>query len=263
MVKAFLRRVEFELSKQGSRFMPEPEDVMLVSYPKSGNTWVRALVSHLVKPRSSLLDMERIVPDVYKSRGSALRKAHRFPCGGRLIKSHQSFRPDYKRVIYISRDPRAVCVSYYHYLRGVRNSREVSEMSLEDFVPLFLSGSIDGCGSWAEHVQSWECAERADMLRLTYEGLKSNPEEKLRLICDFLRIDCTEDDLYSAVGDCSIEKLREREDREGRYWAERQQSAPEAHFFRSGTSSFSELSPVAREQISRKWGDQMLRLGYR
>ena len=208
--------------------------------------------------------MERFVPDVYKSRGRALRKAPRFPCGGRLIKSHQSFRPDYKRVIYITRDPRAVCVSYYHYLRGVRNNRMVSEMSLNDFVPLFLSGSIDGYGSWAEHVQSWECAERADMLRLTYEGIKSNPEENLRHICEFLQIDCAEEDLHAAVADCSMEKLREREDLEGRHWSERQKSAPKARFFRSGTSSsFSELSPIAQEQISRKWSDQMLRLGYK
>ena len=263
MIKAFLRRAEFELSKQGARFVPEPDDVMLVSYPKSGNTWVRALVSHLVKPESSLSEMERFVPDVYKSRGRALRKAHRFPCGGRLIKSHQSFSPDYKRVIYITRDPRAVCVSYYHYLRGVRNSRAVSAISLDDFVPLFLSGSIDGYGNWAEHVKSWECAERADMLRLSYEGIKANPEENLRLICEFLRIDCTEEDLHSAVVACSMEKLKEREDREGRHWAERQKSAPDARFFRNGaSSSFSEFGPLAREKIFRKWGDLMLRLGY-
>ncbi|WP_420429682.1 sulfotransferase domain-containing protein [Algiphilus sp.] len=236
---------------------------MLVSYPKSGNTWVRALVSHLVNPQSSLSEMEQLVPDVYKSRGRELKKAYRFPCGGRLIKSHQSFRPDYKRVIYITRDPRDVCVSYYHYLRGVRSDSMVSEMSLDGFVSLFLSGGLDGYGTWAEHVGSWECAESADMLRLTYEELKSEPMNGLMRICEFLGICCGDEAVYSAVRACSMEKLREREDREGSQWSARRTSAPGARFFRSGTSrNFSELSPLMQEKICRRWHEQMLRFGY-
>ncbi|MEX1032386.1 MAG: sulfotransferase domain-containing protein [Cellvibrionaceae bacterium] len=264
MVKQFLRRAEFELSKQGDKFSPDTEDVMLVSYPKSGNTWIRALVAHLVRPQASLVDMERLVPDVYKSTGKVLRKAYRFPCGGRLIKSHQSFRPDYKRVVYITRDPRAVCVSYYHYLRGVRGDRDIAEMSLDDFVLRFLSGDVDRYGTWAENVGSWECAERADMLHLCYEEMKSDPVANLRKICEFVGLNCNQESISSAVTECSIENLRKKEEREGLKWAAREDRELAALFFRNGSSSsWAELSPFALEQIYKKWGSQMLKRGYR
>lgn len=263
MIKAFLRRAEFELTRQGSRFSPEPEDVMLVSYPKSGNTWVRALVSNLISRDPSLEKMERLIPDIYMSRGYVIRRAHRFPCGGRLLKSHQSFRPDYRRVIYISRDPRAVCVSYYHYLRGVMRRRDVNAVSLDDFVSMFLAGDVDKYGTWAEHVTSWACAERADMLHFSYEEIKADPGQALRQICDFLGLSSTQERISSAVSNCSIANLRKKEEEEGSKWAQKRVEQGGVFFRNGSASSWSELSPPAVERICRKWGDHMLRLGYR
>ena len=32
----------------------------------------------------------------------------------RILKSHECFQPQYPRIIYIVRDPRDICVSFYH-----------------------------------------------------------------------------------------------------------------------------------------------------
>jgi len=260
--KAFFR-VQSELYPHGSSFVPDPADVMLVSYPKSGNTWVRALVANVIQHSPSLQKMESLIPDIYRARGLALRNAYRFPCTGRLIKSHESFRPTYKRVIYIVRDPRDVCVSYYHYLRKIKRGPGWNDLSFEDFVALFVDGDADRFGTWSEHVQSWKSAEEAEMLNIRYEGMLEDPEGNLQNICDFLNLACTPAQIRSAVSACAIESLRAKEKKERSAWSATRNADPSAHFFRQGgAKNWNDEDRESIAKIETKWGAVMERLGY-
>src|SRR5271167_4340481 len=68
-----------------------PDDVFPTSYPRSGNTWTRFLGRNLVNPDEpvTLLNVERLVPDMYKHSDRALRRRPR----PRILKSHQCFDP--------------------------------------------------------------------------------------------------------------------------------------------------------------------------
>lgn len=96
-----------------------PDDTFLVSYPKSGNTWVRFLVANFVHAEQdvTLLGADRLIPNV----DGESRKYFKQMPQPRVIKSHYPFHPSYKRVIYVVRDPRDVVVSQYHFQikRGV------------------------------------------------------------------------------------------------------------------------------------------------
>src|SRR5271165_2912753 len=96
-----------------------PDDVFLTSYPRSGNTWTRFLVGNLVYQQEAVtfLNVERLVPDMYKHSDRTLRNLPR----PRILKSHECFDPRYRRVVYIVRDPRDVALSAYHYDRKGRN----------------------------------------------------------------------------------------------------------------------------------------------
>ena len=52
------------------------DDVFLTSYPRSGNTWTRFLVGNFVNPNEpvTFLNVERLVPDMYKTADWALRR---------------------------------------------------------------------------------------------------------------------------------------------------------------------------------------------
>lgn len=81
--------------------------------------------------------------------------AESFPADKRrVIKSHLPFQllPDQienilgkeekgVKVIYVARDPRDVCVSYFHYMKAVAGY----EGSLEEFVDAFLAGNCEYC----------------------------------------------------------------------------------------------------------------------
>src|SRR5437868_10954354 len=90
-----------------------PDDVFIVSFPRSGNTWTRFLVGNLISQNEpiSFVNVESRIPDIYLHSQESLCRMSR----PRVLKSHEPFDPRYKKVIYVVRDPRDVAVSRYHF----------------------------------------------------------------------------------------------------------------------------------------------------
>src|ERR1044072_8130331 len=104
----------------------DENDVWIVSYPKSGNTWTRFLIGNLVASPEVVdwSNIERHVPDIYFNSDPQLGKLPR----PRYFKSHEAYRPEYRRVVFIVRDPRDVAVSYYHFARKAKWQSASSSM---------------------------------------------------------------------------------------------------------------------------------------
>ena len=136
-----------------------PHDVILASYPKSGNTWLKFLLADV------LLDSE---PDFERSEraipllGRTAAGAAPLPGGGHLWKSHEPYSPLYRRrcprAIYLVRDARDVAISEYHFLQ--RKGRFAGDLGR--FLELFLAGRADGYGSWDAHVRSFTAGWRGE-----------------------------------------------------------------------------------------------------
>src|SRR5260370_21131655 len=148
-----------------------PDDVFLVSYPRSGNTWTRFLLGNLIDQNDPVTfsNIESRIPEIYFNRDRFLRQLHR----PRMLKSHECFQPHYPRVIYIMRDPRDVAVSFYHHNVKARNIPDNYPMA--SFVPRFIAAEFDHMfGSWRDNVLSWMTlrGDSPDFLMLRYEDLK-------------------------------------------------------------------------------------------
>ena len=154
------------------------DDTFLTSYPRSGNTWTRFLLGNLVHPDEPItfLNVERLVPDMYKSADWVLRRLPR----PRVLKSHECFDARYRRVIYIVRDPRDVAISNYHWETKLRSFPE--DRPIEEFVPRWMDGNYwRRVGSWADHVNSW-LATRQDhpgFMLVRYEDMQESPQREL------------------------------------------------------------------------------------
>ncbi|HEX4589745.1 MAG TPA: hypothetical protein VH120_07440, partial [Gemmataceae bacterium] len=66
----FVRRIMSSTTPQRGGchlFAPGPDDVYLASYPRSGNTWLRAVVAEIMFGSSgaNIADLDRYVPDIY------------------------------------------------------------------------------------------------------------------------------------------------------------------------------------------------------
>jgi hypothetical protein len=187
------------------------DDTFLVSFPKSGNVWLRFLLAATLGPNEpDHTYMNARYPDIYVASRRRLRRLRR----PRLMKSHEYFDPKYPKVIYLARDPRDVALAYHAY--HIRTGGVGRGMPLARFVDLFIEGGLDRFGTWTEHVGSWLGARGGcpKFLVVRYEDLRNDTIAELRRILDFLGLTASEARLSAAVQYCASETLQKlREER--------------------------------------------------
>jgi hypothetical protein len=241
-----------------------PDDVFLVSFPKSGNTWTRFLLGNLISPDepATFSNIPMLVPDPL---GTPTKVFDRMP-RPRIIKSHECFDPRYPRVIYIVRDPRDVVVSQYHYHRKIREIAD--DMPIEAFVRQFLVGKTWPCGSWVQHVVTWLGTSEGDprFLLVRYEDMVEDTSRELRKIIAFTGLKTSEKQIALAVERSTAGRMRELEQAqsEGSDRMIGRESRKDIMFVRAaGSGGWREDLPMPMvERIEAAWGPMMRHLGY-
>lgn len=238
-----------------------PDDVFLVSYPRSGNTWLRFLISNLLhSDPTTFANIETRIPDVYHHPDPALIQ-HPRP---RILKSHEYLVPRYPRVIYIARDPRDVAISYYHWLRKI--DLLPVDCLLSDYIPRFIAADFEPFGSWGDHLGGWIGArsDNPTFLLLRYEDLHSAPAKSLSRIADFLALPTTDALIDHAIQRSDASQMRALEHQQSDQWVTTQNTNPTIPFVRA--SSVGEwqhtLDPHSIAAIEQAWGAQMRLLRY-
>lgn len=243
-----------------------PDDLFIVSYPKSGNTWTRFLLGNLIYQDEPVTfrNVEARIPSIYLYSD---RQLLRLP---RIFKSHDCFDPRYRKVVYIVRDPRDVAVSAYHYSIKVKLLQDSCPM--EDFVPLFMSGTFGSglladprWGSWYDNVSSWlAMRHNRKFLLLRYEDMLEDAARELYKVADFLEIAAAPERIARAVKLSSADEMREMERSQSNEWQLTKQTRQDKPFVRKARAGGwkSEMSRTASSRVEASWGDLMQTLGY-
>ncbi|MGA7402962.1 MAG: sulfotransferase domain-containing protein [Candidatus Sulfotelmatobacter sp.] len=277
----------------GRAFEVFPDDIFLVSYPKSGNTWTRFLLGNLMNTdcRITFANVERKVPDIYGASKKTLKTTPR----PRLLKSHECFDPRYHRVVYVVRDPRDVAISAYHYDRKCRNISD--EFSIEAYITTrfmrtdeyfgtwgdhagswlvnsknifqisrLKNGFLGTTGSWGDNVMSWLGARGHDreFLLVRYEDLLEDTQSEMTRIAEFLGLQASAAQISKAVDLSSAENMRKLEAAQTDQWATTKESRKDIPFVRSAKSGqWQETLPATSvTEIESAWGPVMQLLGY-
>lgn len=240
-----------------------PDDTFLVSFPRSGNTWTRFLVCNLMDPDDPInfARIESRIPEIYDCTDRQLRAFPR----PRIIKSHESFDPRYKKVIYIVRDPRDVVLSYYEFQLKRRVITE--DCSMEEFLPRFMESEFEPMtGSWRDHVLSWTATRKGqeNFLLVRYEDMLAHTQAESTRIAVFLGLETSGDRVARAVALSSADRMRSLEKQQSRQWKETKKTRQDKPFVRKATSGGWEaaLPKNCVAQIESAWGDAMRSVGY-
>lgn len=239
-----------------------PDDVFIVSYPRSGNTWVRFLIGNLLFPAEpvTFANIEQKIPDIYQNSDRAMQRLPR----PRLLKSHECFCPTYRKVIYVVRDPRDVAVSYYHF--SIKTRQIDDEFPIVNYVSNFVADGSNRFGSWKEHVGSWLGARggASGFILLRYEDMLQQPHRELDRIVSFLGVSASKQQVENAIERSSAGNMRQLEREQINLWRPFRVSRQDKPFVRSAKAGDwrDNLPGGSVREIEEAWGEQMQSLGY-
>ena len=171
-------------------FTPQADDVFVVTYPKSGTTWMQQIV-HGIRSKGDMNFGEicQVVPWIEACDELNQDMERPFDVLPRAYKTHFNYDrvPKGARYIYVVRDPKDVLPSFYHFFEGFMFAPGSISMD-EFFTQFFVAGSKSG--RYWEHLLSWwPYKDSANCLFLTFEQLKTDLPACVDKVADFIAVE--------------------------------------------------------------------------
>lgn len=238
-------------------------NVLVVGFPKSGTVWLTMMIASILEKRCLTKEQtEKITQEV----DNILRK---------FTKTHRTDIQDleYRKAIYIIRDPRAVINSATHYWkRNQKNTKDLNKilknMHYRKFIILegilrqlkiFDNSLVDKMLrkfnlkkhhvlNWDTHIRQWEIAEK--VLIVKYEDLLKTPFDEMSKICKWLELDINNNRLKKYIEYYKFKNVKKRE--------------KSTNHFRKGNSNSwkDELNHDLRKEIEERYKNFMIKYGY-
>ena len=195
--------------------------VWLASFPKSGNTWVRAMISSLIYSDNGVFNFEIIKKiqqfpnkkhfEKFTDKYQNVQELKKFWVAAqeqinldkkiKFLKTHHinckideypfTNKNNTLATIYVVRDPRSLVESFSNYYKINKDAAIKSITSKElatgaGFIKNKQNNVFTIIGSWNDHYNSWTKAN-ANLLILRYEDLLIDPLKELNKIIVFLK----------------------------------------------------------------------------
>lgn len=269
----------------------------LASYPKSGNTWMRAFIQNFFSNAQEPMQINEIggggittaanksrwfealdtrppsewtTDEINQMRAPAQKVlADSFPSSV-FCKTHAPvmFLDGHPTInlsvssgaIYMVRNPLDVAVSFADF-QGISIDDAITLMATPSLVLPRMGEEINEVlGSWSENVDSWTGRPNPGLHVVRYEDLHIDASETFGGVLEFLGMKAPRERMERAIRHATFKELRHQEDKVG--FSER--SAVQDRFFRKGkTGGWRDL--LSEEQVARMVNahrEQMARFGY-
>ncbi|KAF2883002.1 hypothetical protein ILUMI_23181 [Ignelater luminosus] len=239
-------------------------DVFIASFPKTGTTWLSEMVwmicndmnfekgRELLAKRVPFLEMCGIYdqeemqkslkgnnPEFINDSIGFIRRLKE----PRLIKTHLPFsllplqiqnNTKQPKILYITRNPKDVCVSYYHHAKLLEGYRG----NLEDFRTLFLTGKVQYGPFWNNVMGYWKRRHWPNILILQYEQLITDLPSMIKKVALFLEKPLTDKQIEILAKHLNFESMRRNKSVNGEEVVEMRKKqnlvVEDGHFLRSG-----------------------------
>ena len=225
--------------------------IWIASYPKSGNTWVRSLLSAYLYSNDGIFNFDLLkkinqfpskqyfknflkdFKDIKKVSNywiAAQDRINLFNDRPIFLKTHSALctlennsftnKNNTKAAIYVVRDPRNLITSIsHHYSLGTEEAFNFI-VNKQKIISKSEWGSEDFgiatiLGSWSQHYKSWKNLKFAPILIVKYEDLIADTKNSFITIINFLKefmnIKIDEKKISNTIDNCSFDKLAELE----------------------------------------------------
>lgn len=198
-------------------------DAVIVSFGKSGRTWLRVMLSRFYQVRYGLSERHLIGFDNLHRKNPAIPK---------LFFTHDNYIKDYtgnrdskadfytKKVVLLVRNPLDVAVSQffqwkYRMRPGKKALNQYPEHGSDTDIYDFVMSESAGLPKIIDYLNLWmkESSKINELLVVRYEDMRTNTAQTLARIVDFLGTPGSEEDIQESVRFASVENMRNMETR--------------------------------------------------
>ncbi|XP_030509360.2 cytosolic sulfotransferase 5-like [Cannabis sativa] len=256
------------------QFKAEDEDIIVASFPKSGTTWLISLLFSILN-RNQHYDQHPLLStnphDLVPSLEFSIYSNPNFydlstMSNPRLVSTHMPYASlsdsikssSKSRIVYISRNPLDVIVSYWYYVNDLSDHSHTNKCTIEDFVDMFCSGENSFGPYWDHILGFWKASldNPKKVLFLKYEEMKKDSIGQAKRIAKFIGLPFTqEEENNNGVMDqilemCSFNKLKDLNvNKQGKF----KPHLDNKFFFRKGETGdwINHLSPSMVERVNK------------
>ncbi|WP_138466595.1 sulfotransferase domain-containing protein [Poseidonocella sp. HB161398] len=170
--------------KRGLAFQPGATDIIVAPYVKCGTTWMQQIVHGLRSGGSMEFgEILEVVPWIELAHDMSLDLEAPQPFAPRAFKTHLPWDmvPKGGRYIVVFRDPLEAVASMHRFLEGWLF--EPGSIPLAEYAAAVLA---QGPGWWGHAASWWRQRDRADVLLLTFGGMKADLPGAVDRVADFI-----------------------------------------------------------------------------
>ncbi|UCH92590.1 MAG: sulfotransferase domain-containing protein [Candidatus Aminicenantes bacterium] len=213
MTKLAIIRVRIDFIRRGRlKFTFQPDDIFIVTYPRSGTALMRMILFQLTTDGSMEFEhISQFIP--FYDRLLRTGQNPEMLSSPRVFVTHFRYKWLPKgdcKYIYVARDGRDAMVSHFHFraYTGLGYTKTFSQF----FNQFMKTGNL--YGTWFDHMAEW-WSHRGDanILFLTYEALRRDLAGCIRQVADFLRIEIEPGRFPKILERCSFAFMKENQDR--------------------------------------------------
>ncbi|CDP00475.1 unnamed protein product [Coffea canephora] len=210
-------------------FQAQDTDILLVSAPKCGTTWLKALAFTIINRNSHSIDDPGKHPLFYNNPHDLVHQIELEshidnpifnPSSPRLFATHLPYislpkcaKNSECKLVYICRNPKDTFISLWHFMNELRLNH-LASISLEVAFDKFCRG-VSIFGPFWDHVSDyWEESRKRPnkVLFLKYEDMKEDPNLHVKRLAEFFGVPFSIEEATSGVVDgiiklCSFENL--------------------------------------------------------
>lgn len=198
--------MKYKITSLLSAFSIFISDVHVVSFEKSGRTWLRVM---LVKLISDKLGVKQKLDPQFMTLGKKFPNIVFSHAGGNQKSNKLNFAKllRRKKIIFLVRDPRDVVVSLYH---EYTKRRKIYSGGISEFIRdrnYGLEKVIHFMNYWSAEIYGRENY----FLLVRFEDMKKDTIKEMKRIVDFLGVDVRDEVISAAVEYGSLENMKKLE----------------------------------------------------